>query len=249
MSTITLSYRELQSALKQLPECAVARNKNFTTLAAEYTRITGTTVTKSAPTKKAAKCAKAQRFSWDGLATDRKDAVKTLKAFRETGTDIQVKLNATNVALKAALERIATPLPVAGDTPEPTTTPEAKPVTFDKAVKQVAPHGFRRDGNGKLVARKAPKAKRAPGAKRAIAAARPTTPTLVIKPVTPVVAGASCPLSDADTPEARTARLEYALANRNGKNYQPWNEKSSVKVYADGTTRRTYTRTMNARPA
>lgn len=159
----TFTYRELQAALKGLPECEVARNKNWATLAAEYTRITGTEVTK-APTKGGAKSAKTP-FDWEGYAESRKCAVKTLKLFRSQGHNVP-KLNATNAVLLAALKALPTGAEPAPAPKTPTTptkpAPKANP----------APHGWTRR-KGKLVARKAPVKQAA----TVPAKAAPATPT------------------------------------------------------------------------
>lgn len=225
-----LTYRQLQTELKSLP-CEVRRNSKYEVLAAEYTRLTGTEVTKSAKSANSTKSDKSAKFDWEGLATDRKDAVATLKAFREAGHAVP-KLNATNVVLRSALAAIADgdadATPVA---PTPVTKPAAKPAPS-------FPYGFTRDKAGRLVPRTAPR--------RAVAAAKPTT--VVTRVEVPVTTDNYCDISDPNSPEVREARLAWALNNLNGVTYQPWTEKHNVVVTRTGT-HNVYTRTLNDRPA
>lgn len=225
---MSLTYRELQRALKNFGDlCTVKRNAKKAILQAEYDRIMSLSpteqVVETVPTPTSPKTrskSKSSKFDWEGYATSRKDAVAILKATRTAGTDISVKLNAKNMALLDALKNMDTE-----NSPAPKPSP-TKVVPF--------PYGFKRDRNGKLVPRTSPK-HTTPTRSVACNTSKDTTLTLKDLTLTQqhyeniLPTGESCRLEDSNTPEARKARLDWALGRVNGITYQPWNITSTGK--------------------
>lgn len=107
----SLTYRQLQYVLKQYDDCGCKRNSKTQVLRVELLRLAVGDATKyervisempAMPTSQSR-----SKFDWMGLATDRKDAIKTLKVFRSEIPALQsVKLNGTNASLLAALRTI-----------------------------------------------------------------------------------------------------------------------------------------------
>lgn len=111
--TFQLSYRQLQQVLNR-PENTVKRNSKGDVLRAEVQRLLREGVLSTEYLARVARdelrslpaptpAGKTRtKFDWQGLATDRKHAIKLLKAARDLGHKT-VKLNAPNVDLLAAL--------------------------------------------------------------------------------------------------------------------------------------------------
>lgn len=132
------TYKELQAQVRTMRESGIPTpklNVKRTVLEAFLADPTSYSPNPNNPPKASAKKAP---FDWRGTATDRKDAVKTLKALRDLGHTTP-KLNATNVVLLAALEAFAD---TANDapTPEPEApTTEAPTVVAPKRLAPKAP--------------------------------------------------------------------------------------------------------------
>lgn len=107
----SLTYRQLQYVLKQYDDCGCKRNSKTQVLRVELLRLAVGDATKyervTAEMPAVLPSQSRSKFDWMGLATDRKDAIKTLKVFRSEIPALQsVKLNGTNASLLAALRTI-----------------------------------------------------------------------------------------------------------------------------------------------
>jgi hypothetical protein len=134
-SIISLSYRSLQQVLA-CPENTVKRNSRGDVLRAEVQRLLSEGVLTLAQLEVLPTSApKVTRFDWLGLATDRKDAIQTLKVLRATGFrfETEFKLNSTNALLRDALTEFA------NSAPEVNIEPVVQPVVQQPKKARKAP--------------------------------------------------------------------------------------------------------------
>lgn len=105
----TMSYRELQAALKPLKaagKTTVKLNSKAEVLLAEYNKLTQQNVTKT-PAKSEAKKAVAKKPANDGSTYTYRELQAMLKECKAEGVKLNVKLNASYDVLLAEYNRVA----------------------------------------------------------------------------------------------------------------------------------------------